>query len=192
MRRRVDVWAIATGRTAVLTIRHAIRAQEVPWSISRPAVLASLSRLRSSSATVRRSSEPHRPRLRVDGRKCPHCCRRIRFIRFDRCMTSPPHHTARLGDYAVAASSSPYLRTRRWSCVRDNPSRRAALVLFPRLSCRTLAIVVRSSALRSVVSWRDDLAAGCRARCSASMSAPSQRIAARSRTLRSSLTFPGH
>ena len=105
--------------------------------------------------------KPHRPRLSVDGRKHAHCSRRIRFIRFDRRMTSLPHHTALLGDYAVAACSSPYLRTRQWICVRDNPSRRAAFVLFPRHSCRTLAIVVRSSALRSVVSLRDDLAAGC-------------------------------
>ena len=45
--------------------------------------------------------------------------------------------------------------------MRDNPSRRAAFVLFPRQSCKTFVIVVRSSALRSVVSLRDDLAAGC-------------------------------
>jgi hypothetical protein len=34
--------------------------------------------------------KPHRPRLSVDGRKHAHCSRRIRFIRFDRHMTSPP------------------------------------------------------------------------------------------------------
>ena len=106
----------------------------------------------------------HRPCLSVTGRKHAHCSRRIRFIRFDRRITLPPHHTALLGDYAVAACSSPYLRTRPWSCVRDNPSRRAAFVLFPRHSCKTLEIVVRSSALKSVPSLRDDLAAGCRAR----------------------------
>ena len=40
--------------------------------------------------------KPHRPRLSVDGRKHAHCSRRIRFIRFDRRMTSPPspHGTA--------------------------------------------------------------------------------------------------
>ena len=75
--------------------------------------------------------------------------------------------------------------------MRDNPSRRAAFVLFPRHSCRTFAIVVRSTTLRSVVSLRSDLAPDCRARWLASMSAPSQRIAARSRTLRSSRTLPG-
>ena len=117
------------------------------------------------------------------------CSRTIRFIRFDWRMMNLQRADSRSRGSSLLG---PYLRTRRWSCVRDNPSRRAALVLFPRHSCRTLAIVVCSSALRSVVSLRDDLAAGCRARCSASMSAPSQRIAARSRTLRSSLTFPGH
>jgi hypothetical protein len=40
-------------------------------------------------------------------------------------------------------------------CVRQ-PNRRVAFVLFPQHSCRTLAIVVRSSALRSVVSLRED------------------------------------
>ena len=55
-----------------------------------------------------------------------------------------------------------YFRIRRWSCVRDNPSRRAAFVLFPRQSCRTFAIVVRSTTLRSVVSLRSDLAPDCR------------------------------
>ena len=108
---------------------------------------------------IHQPAKPHRPRLSVDGKKCAHCSRRIRFIRFDRRMTSPPHRTARLRDYAVAACSSRYLRIRRWSCVRDNPSRRAAFVLFPRHSCRTLAIVVRSSALRSVLSLRDGLGA---------------------------------
>jgi hypothetical protein len=63
--------------------------------------------------------------------------------------------------------------------VRDNPSRRASFVLFPRHSSRTLAIVVRSTTLRSVVSLRVDLAFECRLRWSESMSEPSQRIAGR-------------
>ena len=44
--------------------------------------------------------------------------------------------------------------------MRDNPSRRAAFVLFPRDSCRTFAIVVRSMPRRSVVSWRSGLGGG--------------------------------
>lgn len=36
-----------------------------------------------------------------------------------------------------------------------------AFVSFPPHSCRTLAIVLRSSALRSIVSLRDELAPGC-------------------------------
>ena len=34
------------------------------------------------------------------------------FIRFDRRMTSPPHHTPLLRDYALTASSSRYFRIR--------------------------------------------------------------------------------
>ena len=84
-----------------------------------------------------------------------------------------------------------YFRTRPCSCVRDNPSRRAAFVLLPRQSLKTFAIVVRSTAPRSVVSSRNRRAPDCRFRWVASMSAPSQTIAARSRTLRSSRTLPG-
>ena len=39
----------------------------------------------------------------------------------------------------------------------------AALVLFPRDSCKTFAIVVRSTTLRSVVSLRGGLAPDCKA-----------------------------
>ena len=81
-----------------------------------------------------------------------HCSRRIRFIRFDCSMMNLYICTALHRTQAVAERSSPYFRTRRWSCVRDNPSRRAALVLLPAQSCRTLAIVVRSTTPRSVVS----------------------------------------
>ena len=43
--------------------------------------------LRAGTARQQRSSESHRPRLSVDGRKCLHCSRRIRFIRRDWGMT---------------------------------------------------------------------------------------------------------
>ena len=43
--------------------------------------------------------------------------------------------------------------------MRVNPSRRAAFVLLPRHSFKTLTMVVRSTTLKSVVSLRGDLAA---------------------------------
>ena len=48
---------------------------------------------------------------------------------------------------------------------------RAAIVLFPRDSCKTFAIVVRSRALRSVVSLRSTLATDCSVKWVASMGA---------------------
>jgi len=56
--------------------------------------------------------------------------------------------------------------------------------LFHRQSVKTFAIVVRSMTLRSVVSSWNNFAADCRRKCFTSIGPPSQRTAARSRTLR--------
>ena len=58
------------------------------------------------------SSQPHRPRLSVDGRKGSHCSRRIRFIRFDRCMTSPPDHKLRGGSLLESVLADPLVDLR--------------------------------------------------------------------------------
>src|SRR5262249_17136895 len=92
-------------------------------------------------------------------------------------------------------SSRPYFRIRTYSCVRESPSRRAARDLFHRISCRTRAMVSRSTVPRSVVDTQDadgkDWLAAESARWSECMSPPSARIAARSSAFRSSRTFPG-
>ncbi len=48
-------------------------------------------RVHARSSTELHRAEPHRPRLSVAGRKCPHCSRMIRFIRFDWRMMNLPH-----------------------------------------------------------------------------------------------------
>ena len=46
---------------------------------------------RPVSSNTEHGLQPQRPRLSVAGRKCPHCSRRIRFIRTERRMTHSPH-----------------------------------------------------------------------------------------------------
>ena len=107
-------------------------------------------------------------------------------------MTSPPHtrHC-----FAITRSRLPRVGTfesaYEAACV-TTPSLRAAFVLFPRQSFKTFEIVVRWTTLRSVVSSRSDFAPDCRRKWLTSTGPPSQRIAARSKTLRSSRTLPGH
>jgi hypothetical protein len=98
----------------------------------------------------------HRPRSSVVGRKCPHCSRRIRFIRFDLRMIHPltlllRPETPRRPCRRPYDRSSPYLRSRPYSCVREMPSCRAAFALFPSTSRMTRWMVRPSMSSRSVV-----------------------------------------